>query len=133
MAHAGDSYIVELLPSHLGWGTERYTDSRPPIYGEGYIKIPSQYAQMFDVYNSNYSTTGLGYNLFTANSVDGYLQNFTLLAQGCSNAGDIYAKQFSVKGNLQIIGGWYSHMMATTKNSVRVTWLSPTEVELEII
>ena len=37
MPKAGDRFIVEIKPSHLGWGTHRYTDTRDPIYGEGYM------------------------------------------------------------------------------------------------
>lgn len=40
MANTGDSFIVKLTPSQLGWGTERYTDSRDIRYGEGYLSIP---------------------------------------------------------------------------------------------
>ncbi len=133
MACAENSYITQLKPSHLGWGNCRYTDTRDIIYGEGYIHLPKPYARNFHIFNSNYSTTGLGYNLFHASSVDGFLNNVTLLAQGSSTAGDIYAKQFSVHGNLKMIGAWYASQHATTNNSVRVTWTSPTNILLEII
>lgn len=133
MALAGNTYTEQLHPSHLGWGNHRYTNTRDIIYGEGYIHIPKPYARAFDIFNSNYSTTGLGYNLFHASSIDGFLNDVPLLAQGCSTAGDIYAKQFSVQGNLKIIGAWYASQNATTNNSVRVTWTSPTDILLEII
>lgn len=133
MAIGGNTYTEQLQPSHLGWGNHRYTNTRDIIYGEGYIHIPKPYARAFDIFNSNYSTTGLGYNLFHVSSVDGFLNNVPLLAQGCSTAGDIYAKQFSVQGNLKIIGAWYASQHATTNNSVRVTWTSPTDILLEII
>ena len=133
MANTGDSYVVQLKPSHLGWGNYRYTNTRDIIYGEGYIPIPKGCARGYSIYNSNYVHTGLGYNTFTASSCDRYLQNVVLLAQGCSTAGDIYAKQFSVLGNLQIIGDWYSNQNATTNNYVRVTWQSNTSILLEIL
>lgn len=133
MAIAGNTYTEQLQPSHLGWGNHRYTNTRDIIYGEGYIHLPKAYAKAFDIFNSNHSTTGLGYNLFHASSIDGFLNNVLLLAQGCSTAGDIYAKQFSVQGNLKIIGTWYASQNATTNNSVRVTWTSPTDIRLEII
>lgn len=133
MAHTNDSYTIQLRPSHLGWGNYRYTNSRDIIYGEGYIPLPRRYAIDFDVFNSNNDDTGLGFNLFYATSLDGFLNNVPLLAQGSSTAGDIYAKQFSVQGNLQVIGSWYSDQHATTNNSVRVTWTSPTNILLEII
>ncbi|AEO12429.1 hypothetical protein SAMN05428976_10925 [Clostridium sp. USBA 49] len=133
VAIAGNSYTIQLKPSHLGWGDYRYTNTRDIIYGEGYIPLPKPYAKAFNIFNSNYSATGLGYNLFRASSVDGFLNNVTLLAQGSSTAGDIYAKQFSVHGNLKMIGAWYASQNATTNNLVRVTWTSPTDILLEII
>lgn len=133
MAIAGNTYTIQLGYSHLGWGNHRYTNSRDIIYGEGYIPLPKRYARTFNIYNSNNPTTGLSYNLFRASSTDGFLNNVTLLAQGCSTAGDIYAKQFSVQGDLSMIGAWYASQNATANNSVRVTWISPTDIILEII
>lgn len=133
MAHAGDSYTEQLQPAHLGWGNHRYTNTRDIIYGEGYIPIPKYYARAYDIFNSNHSPVGLGFNLFNASSLDGYLDNITLLAQGSSTAGDIYAKQFSVRGNLKIIGAWYESQNATPNDSIRVTWTSPTHIILELI
>ncbi|ERK30649.1 hypothetical protein [Clostridium intestinale] len=133
MAVAGNTYIKSLKPSHLRWGTYRNTTTRTRISGEGYIPLPKRYARSFNVFNSNNSNTGFGYNLFRASSADGFLNNVTLLAQGCSRAGDFYAKQFSVQGNLTMIGAWYASQNATTNNSVRVTWVSSTEILLEII
>lgn len=133
MAHAGDCYIKQLKASHLGWGNHRYTNSRDIIYGEGYIPLPKIYARSFSIFNSNSSDTGLGYNLFHASSVDGFLENVTLLAQGCSTAGDVFAKQFSVYNNLKVIGAWYASLHATTNNSVKVIWTSQVDMLLEII
>lgn len=133
MPNIGDTYVVRLKPSHLGWGDYRYTNSRDIIYGEGYIPIPKRYACAYSIYNSNHYPQGLGTNLFIASSKDGFLQKVGLLAQGCSTAGDEYAKQFSVQGNLQVIGQWFKSRKATTSNSVRVTWIAPTELILEII
>lgn len=66
MAKAGDSYIVELRENHLAWGTYRYTDSRPSRSGEAYLPIPAQYAQEFNIYNSNgtHNMDILGKNIF---------------------------------------------------------------------
>lgn len=133
MATAGNSYVVKLERAHLGWGNYRRTNSRHIINGEGYIPIPKKYAVAFNIYNSNYHVQGLGINLFNASSVDGFLNNVTLLAQGCSSAGNIYAKQFSVKGNLKMIGNWYAYQNATTNNFVKVIWTTPTNILLEII
>lgn len=133
MAIPGNNYTIQLKPPHLGWGNYRYTNTRDIIYGEGYIPLPKPCAREFKIYNSNYLSTGFGYNLFHASSSDGFLNNVTLLAQGSSTAGDIYAKQFSVEGNLKMIGAWYASQRATTDNSVRVTWISPTDILLKII
>ncbi|MGC6174027.1 hypothetical protein [Lacrimispora sp. 38-1] len=133
MPKAGDTYEVDLEPSHLGWGNHRYTETRDIIYGEGYVPIPLGFARTHSVYNSNHSPEGMGTNLYFASSRDGYLQNVLLLAQGCKEAGDELAKQFSVQGDLKEIGRWYASQRATTANSVRVTWTSPTELQLEII
>jgi len=97
MPKAGDSFIVTLKPSHLGWGIYRYTDTRDPIYGEGYIQIPRQYAEKFGIFNYNHPAENSRYH-FTA--VNGQYSG-TLLAQGCSRAGDVYAKQFAEEKNLK--------------------------------
>lgn len=133
MAQAGDVFIVSLGTAQLEWGTFRQPTNRNIISGEGYIAIPKNYARMYNIYNSNYQQTGLGYNLFYASTVDGFLENVLLLAQGCSSAGDIYAKQFSVQGDLKAIGSWYEHMGADNNSSVRVSFISPTRIMLEII
>lgn len=133
MPTPGSTFTIRLKPSHLGWGNYRYTNSRDIIYGEGYIPIPKRYALAYSIFNSNHSPNGLGINLYHASSTDGFLNNVSLLAQGCKEAGDIYAKQFSVKGNLRIIGSWYANQHATTANSVKVTWTSPVDIILEIV
>lgn len=133
MAKAGDSFTVTLMETHLDWGEYRNPTNREPISGEGYIPIPKEMARKYDIFNSNNSHTGFGYNLFTANSSDGFLNNVVLLAQGSSKAGDVYAKQFSVQDNLKLIGQWYTYMGATVGDKVKVTFTSSTEVLLEII
>jgi hypothetical protein len=133
MAMAGNRYIKELKPSHLGWGDYRNTDSRPIIYGEAYIPIPKEYAVRYSIYNSNHFPEGLGYNVFIASSKDGFLNKVELLAQGCSSAGDEYAKQFSVRGDLKVLGDWFQNRNAQIGSKVLVTWISGTEIELDII
>ena len=132
-AQTGDTYTVQLKQSHLNWGEHRNPTNRDIIPGEGYIPIQKKIAVSFGIFNSNHAQSGLGYNLFHASSSDGFLNNVTLLAQGCSTAGDIYAKQFSVHGNLQTIGDWYRNCNASPSNLVRVSWTSPTSIFLEII
>lgn len=45
----------------------------------------------------------------------------------------IHAKQFSADGNLKAIGSWYASMGADIGDKVRVTWISPTNIEIEIL
>lgn len=133
MAKQGNSYEIELKTAHLDWGEFRGSSSRDPIKGEGYIPIPRECAESFEIFNSNHVPTGLGFNTFCASSSDGFLDNVLLLAQGCSSAKDVYAKQFSVKGNLKKIGSWYKFCNAKPGDIVKVTWTSSTEIFLEIL
>lgn len=130
MAIAGDSFVVTLGNTHVGWGTRRYTGSRDRIQGECYIPIPASNARSFHIYNSNYGSTGLGYNEFFATSVDGYFSG-RLKASGCSKAGDIYAKNLHGSGDLKALAGWFNHVGMQTGDRVRVNWVSPTEITLE--
>lgn len=130
MPKSGDSYVVQLRENHLAWGTYRYTDSRAPRAGEAYLPIPVQRAREFGVYNEN-ATNGddvLGKNIFYCATLREYLK-----AQGCSNAGDIYAKQFAIADDLKGLGRWYRAVGAEPGDRVRVTWISSTEVEIELI
>ena len=96
MANAGDTFTVELNQAQLEWGTFRFTGSRGLRYGEGYLKIPKPVALNLQLFNGNH-TNGydiLGENIFHATSADGLFTG-TLRSEGCSNAGDPYAKQFA--------------------------------------
>lgn len=131
MAQAGDTYTVILKEAHLDWGTHRYTNSRGMVYGEGYIKIPSDVAYSFKLLNSN-GTSGkdvFGQNLFYCKSKDGLYQG-VLRAQGDQND-KRYAKQFSADDDLKAIGSWYSAISAAVGDTVRVTWTSPNEIIIE--
>ena len=132
MASTGDSYIIILRPSHLAWGTHRYTNTREHIYGEGYIPIPKEKAMCFNVLNSNGTggTDILGKNIFNCTSADGLFQGI-LKAQGNSEANNIYAKQFSVNGDLKALGKWFRQVGASTGDRIKVTWTSPYDIEIE--
>lgn len=134
MANTGDSYIVELKRPHLEWGEYRYTDSRGIIYGEGYIKIPSRESHRLNLLNNN-GTNGrdvLGENLFNCKSAD---ETFScvLRAQGSSKSGDPYAKQFAGDNNLKALGEWYYKEGAQEGDRVKVSWISPTDIIIELI
>lgn len=134
MAKAGDSYIVTLEQAHLEWGTHRYTGTRPQIYGEGYLHIPRQIARALSLYNSNYTGGAdvLGKNIFNCTSVDGLFTG-QLKAQGNSESGDVYAKQFSGNNNLQALGRWYSAVGACIGDRVKVEWTSPTDIRIQLL
>ena len=127
MPDAGDSFTITLNTSHLRWGTFRYTNTRNRIYGEGYIPIPRRFARAFGIFNSNNHDANIRYN---CTSTDGFY-NGVLLAQGCSQAHDIYAKQFAEEGNLKGIGAWYAHVNARVGSHIRVTWTSPYDIVIE--
>lgn len=129
MPKAGDTFTVIIKPSHLGWGTYRYTNTRDPIYGEGYIKIPRQYAKRFDIFNDNHPTANPRYDCIAINGCF----SGVLLAQGCSQAGDIYAKQFAESGNLKGLGNWYRSVGAQVGGKVRVTFTSANSLQIEYI
>ena len=134
MANTGDSYVVTLSEAHLGWGTHRYTNTRPRIEGERYLPIPRRDAQRLNIVNSN-ATGGrdvFGQNLFHCTSADGFF-NAVFKAQGCVREGDIYAKQFSVNNDLQALNAWYDHINAHVGDCIRVTWTSPTDIVIERI
>jgi len=132
MPRSGDYYEVEIKAPHLGWGDYRYTDTRPTIYGEGYIKIPAREAKSLGIYNSNLQGDILGVNIFNCSSSDGIYRG-QLKAQGSSRSGEIYAKQFAENGYLQGIGRWYKDCGATIGDYVRVEWLSETDIIITLI
>lgn len=133
MARRGDTFTVELGNSQIAWGTYRNPTNRELIHGEGYIPIPKKYSVEFEIFNSNNVRTGLGYNEFYVSSRDGFLNNEILLAQGCSSAGDIYAKNFSIKGDLKRLGSWFAYSGASVGSRVEVEFISETEIILDII
>lgn len=132
MPKAGDYFVVELKPSHIDWGNYRHTDTRGAIDEEGYIPIPINYARSLGIYNSNYSYTGLGYNLFNCKSADGYFAG-VLKAAGSKEAGNIYAKQFEGDGDLKALGRWFKKCSAKVGDKVKVQWVSPTDIIIELL
>lgn len=115
------TYKVKLKKAHLEWGTHRYTSSRGKVYGEGYIPIPAKISRALNLFNSN-GTGGedcTGKNIFKCTSKDGSF-SCMLKAQGCSKAGNPYAKQFSAKNNLKALGNWYAEINAEVGDIVEV-------------
>ena len=132
MACQGDSFRITLSFTHLGWGSYRFTNSRGIEYGEGYIPIPASCARSYNLFNSNNCNTGLGYNEFRCTSTDGFFSGI-VKTSGCSNAGNIYAKNLHGSGNLKALGCWFAHMNATVGDEVIVTWTSSTDLVRELI
>ena len=131
MANRGDSYIVSLRNTHLDWGEYRYTGSRKPIPGEAYIPIPNEFAKRFNLLNTN-GTDGkdvLGKNIFRYKTADGR-QSGVLRAQGNSERGDIYAKQFSADKDLKKLGTWLRDIGASVGTEIKVEWISPYDIVL---
>ena len=93
------------------------------------ICLPRQYAERFGIFNSNHRTANPRYSCVAVNGD----YSGILLAQGCSSAGDIYAKQFAEEGNLKGIGDWYRSVGAQVGGEVRVTFTSPNSLEIEYL
>lgn len=134
MAQAGDLYTVTLKPSHIAWGTYRNTGTRGPVEGEAYLPIDRRHAEAFNIVNGNATNNRpiLGRNLFNFRTADGYLSG-QLRAQGSSEAGDIYAKQFSVNGDLKRLGEWYEHIGARVGTQISIEWISPYDIILAVL
>jgi hypothetical protein len=134
MPIAGQSYIVELKRPHLMWGNYHPSRhgipgvGRMEVYGEGYIPIPRKYSETFQILNSN-NHYGIS-ALYDCISFDRYYCG-CLKAQGCSKAGDIYAKQFSEAGNLKAIGDWYDYVGAVIRGYIKVLFTSPNSMTIE--
>lgn len=124
MPKTGNAFIVTLNKAHLGWGKHRHTETRPLINCEGYLPIPAKYAKAMGITNSN----ALANTLYNCTSADGKLDNVTLLASGCSRRGYKYAKQFAGKGNLKLLGTWFSQIKADIGDRVEIKFTSPTDI-----
>ncbi|QDH22192.1 hypothetical protein [Saccharibacillus brassicae] len=130
MAKAGDFFIVEIKQAHMQWGIHRYTNTRDPRYGEGYLQIPAYHARRLSIYNSNHRSASTNY---TCDSVDGFLKEVVLKAAGCSKGGSVIAKQFQGRGDLLMLGDWYQHVNAQVGDKVKVTFKTPRYIEIEKI
>lgn len=126
MPNTGDSFITTLKKAHLEWGSHRHTNTRNIVYGEGYLQIPASIARALDITNSN-STNN---NIYICNSIDGFLSDVLLKSTGCSQAGNIYAKQFHGSGRLTLLGDWFRHIGAQVGDQIRIDFISPTEIQL---
>lgn len=124
-------YDVELKETYLSWGSYRNTSSRGFIYGEGYLPIPASFAKNNNIYNSNNHNIGIGFNEFNFFTSDGFINSGILKASGCSNAGNIHAKNLHVSGDLKGLGSWFAHINAQIGDTIRVDFISPNRIELK--
>jgi hypothetical protein len=122
-----DTFTITLGKTHLGWGTHRYTSSREIIYNEGYLPIPKDIAIKLNIYMSNKKDANIIYNFSTS---DGFYSNEELKASGCSNAGDIYAKNLAGNGDLKLLGKWFTHINAIKGDKIKISFTSPTHIIL---
>ncbi len=130
MPNAGDTFTVEIKEPHIGWGTERHTNTRPIRQGEGYIKIPRSEAIRLSIFNCNRQNANTLYDVVCLN---GDQINGRLLAQGSEDSNDVYAKQFSVQGDLKQVGQWYASVHAVPGGHVRITFTSETSLTIEYL
>lgn len=120
MPVAGDTFTVELLEAHLGWGEVRHTDSRPVEPRETYIKIPASDAYRIGVFRAE---------IFNCRSSDGRFTG-SLRASGTQSKPE-YAKQFHTDGALKDLANWLIDICnAKASDLITVTWTSPTHIEL---
>ena len=131
MAHAGDTYTITLMESHLDWGSYRHTDSRGFVYGEGYIPIPADVAYEFHLLNRNGTKKKdiWGLNLFNCISADGEFSG-VLRSQG-NQSDPNYGKQFAGDKNLKALGDWFYAIGASVGDEIKVTWTSDTDIIIE--
>ena len=126
MPKAGDSYIVEIQPSHIDWGDKyRNPTNRPVIPGESYVAIPVQYAKAYGIYRgSKYNAT------FTNGSAP-----IRIKAAGNGTADGVYAKQFEGigLGACKAFTPWYVSCGASIGDRVLVEFTSATDVQFTVI
>lgn len=127
MPKNGDSYTVRLKETYIKWGEYRHTNSREKIINEVYFPIPADKAREYNIYNSNKEGANIEYNVITS---DDFIINGKLKAQGCSNAGDVHAKNLSGSGNLKLLGPWMTHINAKVDDNIKIEWTDETTIKL---
>ena len=122
MPVAGDSYIVEVKPSHIDWGKYRNPTNREPIDGESYVKIPSEYAKKFKIKRGD---------RFVARFSNGYpSMEIKASGNGPCEAGIQYAKQFEGvgAGACKAFTPWYRLCNTRVGDAISVKFISSTEI-----
>jgi len=126
MPKAGDSYVVQIHPSHIDWGDKpRNPTNRPIIIGESYVAIPVKYARMYDILRgSTYRAS------FTNGS-----PSIKIKAAGNGTNDGTYAKQFEGIGHgaCKAFSPWYYSCGAKVGDSVLVEFTSETTVRFTLL
>ena len=86
MPKKGDKYTVIVKPSHIDWGEYRNPTNREPVIGESYVKIPADYARIYNIKRGD---------VFTAHFLNGCpSMPIKASGNGLNENGIQYAKQF---------------------------------------
>ncbi|WP_024615329.1 hypothetical protein [Clostridium sp. Ade.TY] len=121
MATTGDFFTVDLHDVHLNWGTVSRDGSRNRHPDEVYIPITMDTAMRLNLLNN-----------CTEFNVHG--QDFTVKATGTQGTNGIYGKNLTSANGLRHLGRYLKgHLNAIPGNTVRVEWLSDTEVEITLV
>lgn len=127
MPKAGDAYVVEIGEAHINWGEFRNPTNRAIVYGESYVKIPSNAARKFEIYR------GTTYTAHFTNGMESFL--IKAAGNGPLDNGIQYAKQFEGigPGACKAFTPWYQSCNAKVGDRVQVEFLSPKDVQFTII
>lgn len=109
---------------YTDWGThrpKRRTESRPEIDDEAYISIPLADARRLRIYMSNQAGAVTDFEWSSADGAYGGI----LKAQGNVRAGDVYAKQFAVSGNLKGLRSFIENNGLSDDSEIQVDIVEP--------
>ena len=117
----GNSYTVEVMPSHIDWGEFRNPTNRAPIEGESYVKIPADVARTFNIVRGN---------LYTAHFSSCDSMKVKAAGNGPKEDGVQYAKQFEGVGDgaCKAFTPWYEAEGIEVGDTIKVEFMSATEV-----
>ena len=126
MPKKGDTYIVEVKPSHIAWGVYRKTHTLDRIEGESYVKIPSKYAREYNIKRGDY---------YTVHFENGTTMRIKASGNGPMEQGIQYAKQFEGIGigACKAFTPWYIQNDVVVGDRIKITFLSPEDFLLEKI
>lgn len=122
MPSAGDSYVVQVKPSHIDWGEYRNPTNREPINGESYVKIPSEYARRYRIVRGTFYTAHFvngNPDMRIKASGNGPLENGVQLAKQFEGVGHGACKAFTP---------WYQSSGIGVGDWIKVEFLSPTDI-----